>query len=339
MRLYPYPSLREGLRLSISHGELLPLGTRLTASELISAASVISLGGRDIATHPQVRLHVEAFASGDDLQRVEASGAGPIRATLVAHCRATHLRLGFPLCPVAGQYGKWDGTVELDRRHITGSVLIRTVLTDEASGREHRQLALSDAWTLLDGLWEGGPTPGEFAPEVRWLNFRAADAPPHVQKESEQPYYLDLYGPTPLLYMNAGFPGLPEVFPTEGKPAGLLLPLHEALSIGISRSVWQALFYAALGQANMCSGDDGEPEVPSGWQAQVLAHLLPRIYPGLSSSGALRQVRLDAIGEGACALQSRLLAAINSLVGDGKSLRRALAALEDVNQRRRDAEI
>jgi hypothetical protein len=338
MRLYPYPCLHEGVRLFISRGELLPLGTTLSSSELNTTWSLIQLSGRDPNTHPRARLHAEAFASADDLDRLQALGSATVKATLIAQCRATHLRVGFPLCPVAGQYGKWDGTLELDRRQITGSVLIRAVLTDETAGMEHRLLAASEPWTLVDGMAETPSSLGEFAPDVRWLNFRTTETP-HIQKESDQPYYLDLYGAKPVVYLNAGFPGLPEVFPTDGKPAGLLLPLHETLSIGISRSVWQALFYAALGQASVCIDDDTEPEGPTGWQAQVLVHLLPRIYPGLSSSEALRQVRKDVVGEGAGPLQSRLLSAINALVGDGKSLRRSLAALEELNLRRQDADV
>ena len=278
-------------------------------------------------------VRAEVFGSRHDFERFCTDEGDGITASLVAHCRNTRLRIGVPLEPMQGDPGQWHGEITLDRRQVRGTVSLRAVLTDTRTAHAHRLLASSDPWILIDDKTSGIGVQGDFSPSVKWLNFRDAQTHPHLQREADQPYYVDLFGELPMIFMNSGFAGLADVFPQEGKPEGLLYPIHEAMCVGISRSAWQAMFYTSVACLCVTSTSDNDIELPTGWQGLVLRHLLPRIYPSISISSALGQVMSDSTSENCGALQSRVLSVINNLIGDGKSLRRAFNVLNELSGR------
>src|SRR5262249_29381364 len=158
--------------------------------------------------HPRIRLKAEVFASRTDIEHFTDADGKSVAAFLIAHCRSTRLRVAVPLVTTPGEPGQWKGEIELDRRQLRGDTSLRAVLTNMHKDHSHRLLAASDPWTLEADRAHAAGTSGDFAPAVRWMNFRAPQAPPHLQCDPNQPYYLDLYGDSPVVYLNAGFPGL-----------------------------------------------------------------------------------------------------------------------------------
>jgi hypothetical protein len=165
--------------------------------------------------------------------------------------------------------------------------------------------------------------------DVRWVDFKAHDAPAFLRDYVNEPFYCDLPDDPdakPVVFLNSSkdFDRLPQILddrPRRGYP----LALHNSERSGIARSVWMAMLNTALAAIREGEGD-ADPDWPDAtWQRQVLKILLPRVYRNQTEAEALKSAHQAWQGrQGAGIIESRGQAEINRRIEAAKLLRRTL---------------
>lgn len=255
-----------------------------------------------------------------------ASAPSNVSVTLIAECRQTNYRRSLRLPQSEADVAFWSGKLEVDPRAVRGVLTVRAVLSGTVNGVANRWLAESERWNLrLDEM----PNPflaGTLT--VRWVDFEEDQTYGDLRKHKDDPFYVSLETDEPEVYLNSRIKALREILPRFGKPkGGALLALHESTRTGIARSVWTALFQAAL--SGIVQEEDEEPQWPQKeWQEKVLQMILPRVY------GAEAEPSLAAASEAletgdTRRLVSEALAVISTdILKEGRMLRSAFKAAE-----------
>jgi len=201
-------------------------------------------------------------------------------------------------------------------------------LVGTINGRRGRLLGESETWALEV---DEPPVPRQSGTmKMVWVDFQGDESESYLRPYSGEPFYLDLYGDVPVLWLNSGFEGLPQLLPTRAQLRGAQRGLQEAVRVSIAKSVWIALFHGAV--ASLPEADDEEePPMPSegSWQLPVLKRLLPLVYPEMDETTALKQLCIDCRdGVQMGAVLSRAVAAIgHNLLREGRSLGRAIDSI------------
>lgn len=285
---------------------------------------------KEAAGRNNVPVSVQVHVPQTELSEL---GYGALQVICLAKCGVTDVRQTVRLSRSTADLSLWSGKLELDRRQFRGEATIYAVLTGTVDGIPYRFLSETDPWTFLLDEAAGRPLQGTLP--VKWLDFsEKLELKPYL----DEPFHVDLEEAVPTIYLNKRIDGLPDVLPNEGQPLGPLRSMYETVRTSIARSAWLALFNASLaGIIAPPEGSEGEdPSWPvTRWQHDVLRRILPRVYPDVSDTEALRQaVNARASEHETRQLASRAILVIeHDVLRDGTSLRRALNAMNEFLQK------
>ncbi len=301
------------------------LGAHLNAD---AEERLIDLRANGTSRDDELELELRAECSKKDLEAL-LGAYDRTEVAVVFGCRPTDSRHAVSLFPSDLESGLWAATHILDLRLYRGQIAVKAIVTGSAADGLPRILGESPSWKLLLDETAGPQLSGELP--VKWVDFASqVQLKPFI----DEPFHADLESPLPTIYLNSRIEGLSRVLPREGQPIGALRPVYETVRTSIARSVWMALFGASL--AGIVRVDDADSEEPpewpeAGWQEQVLRRVLPGVYPDASPEEALRLASNAQLSEQAARqLESRALLVIQrDILRDGRSLRRALRAVDD----------
>lgn len=321
-RFYPYPTLFGDVKLTV---DAVNVDGHQPRQDIIrSDERVVDLSGIEEARAGwrRVQLAVRVQADEEEIEGMRNEGRA-INASLVAsggptNMRQTTLLAVSPLSPAI-----WQVDIELDRQCFVGKAMIRALIAAEVEGRPHRLMGSSAPWSIY---FQTPPPPvvhGMIA--VRWADFRTEEK---LRPYDGEPFFADLEDDPPVLYLNKGIPGLPELLSDERKQNPAERALRDSERMGMARSVWMGLFNAALPAVDEPM-EGLDPTMPDRWRGEVLKHLLPRIYPNMSEPESLRAA-LSAQTEvqSAAALQSVVQTAVSRQIKAAAALRTSLRELE-----------
>lgn len=324
--IYPYPTLGDQLDLIIDSdikiggdGEEFTLDEALIDRETRS----IDLTDEENRSMEYLSLPVKVQVSKSVFGKV----GGETSLVVAAECSSTRLRQAIVLSASALDAAMWNGHFNLDLINYSSAISIHAVLTGPRLGLEHRFLGKSDDWTVH--LDERTLPDVRGALPVKWTDFATDEERKYLRPYSSEPYYADLSEDPPLVLLNSGFEGLPELFPDQGSPARNLRALHETTRMSIARNIWLGLFQAAL--AGIMSGEpDEQAQWPERrWQEDILRQILPRVYEETDVDEALRLAAEDrSVAERAAWLESRAMAVIGKdILNEGKTWRTVIQDL------------
>ena len=280
--LFPYETLDAAVELEVSpphlDGRAAPASVR---------------GGEERAFHlyeagpgwKRAEFPVAVTTDRDKLGEFEEQH-GRAGLVVVAHCRPTNSRQTFRPSRSELDSGRWEGALELDRDNFRDRVELRAVVTCEVGGIAHRPVALGSPWTLHFDEPASLRLRGTLA--VKWINFKAPDAPALARQFADSTHVVSLDGALPELWLNSAFEGLEALLRDRKDRHGAEKGLHDMQRLSIARSVWMALVADAM--AGVRPGEEGEePQWPEAeWQAEVLRKVLPEVDPARSERELLR---------------------------------------------------
>lgn len=331
--IFPYRTLSGNVSLRMDPERDIKIGRGTGAIENLdfsfvqSEERIIDLSSSEFSDATLLELPLKVAASS----RREIERIGPdLCAVVIAHCGSTLMRQSKVLHRSQYDPTLWTESLKLDLANYNESITIEVTLSAERRGTPDRFVGVSNEWTIL--LDNSHLVPPHGALEVLWVDFAADDGFGFLRPYRDEPYYVNVVAEPPVVYLNKGMHGLPELFPDNKRLVGAHKALHETMRSGIAKNVWLALFQASL--SGIIGGETGEdPQLPEReWQAKVLQMLLPKIYRELDETEQLRQAvlaRSDAQLAGE--LESRVVAVIGrDIVREGKNFRTAIGSIDNV---------
>jgi hypothetical protein len=318
--IYPYDRLVEEIPLSLSNLRLdgsAPDRDPIVADFRTADVSAVAPDGWNT-------LEVEANAPvpTDELEEFEAGGRQPL-VVIVVDCPATNLRASV-ICQHHGS-GQWTGSIVFERDRISGTVLVRAVLAATVNGGRRREVGESPVWTIHVDPPSIPVIEGNLP--VRWINFETSEVIPESVRND--PFFADLSEDAPVVYLNSGFEGLPELLSDDTNRPVAELALREAEYRRIATSVWMGMFNVAAAAIEFEGNDeDAEPGLPQiEWQRSVLQALIPRMYDETESE-VLARIVAARLGDESRDIQARVAAAIAQVVDHSGSLKRRIKQLD-----------
>lgn len=324
--IYPYPTLRDKIELSIS-------GARI-GTDRDDDPSIDSLNPGCIVPEQLLVTVEDEMANGADYLELElrasipasdlGTGVAAESLVVVAECTSTRMRQAARMEQDSPGESSYEASIRLDLVNYREKINVYCVMAGTATGLPDRYIGVSDTWSvLLDGITPPDIS-GSFS--VKWASFGSDAERTFLHPYKVEPYYVHLAADEPVVYLNKGFEGLPELFPETGRLQGSQRALQESMSMSIARTVWLALFEAALSSVEAADADDEPlwPETP--WQDGVLRMILPLVYPNLEEEQTLQPaVRARFEPDEYHDLISRAVAVIgHDILNEGKALRSAI---------------
>ncbi|WP_030735335.1 hypothetical protein [Streptomyces sp. NRRL F-2890] len=195
--------------------------------------------------------------------------------------------------------GFWKGSIRLRRsRHRSRATLgVHVVATVE--GVRGRVIGRSETDWMID-LQAAIPVRDK---QIRIVEADFRDGPyAWLHPLKNAPWFVDASGDMPVVYLNRGIDGLVPLLRGGGTVENATAALVNAQIAG---DVWETMFHAAVSEVEL--GDDGLPQMPTGWRESVLETMLPDVLPGLSPTDAILELRARRLeGYGWTELQSRI---------------------------------
>jgi hypothetical protein len=274
-QLFPYAVLAGDVNLEVSSARL---------DDVPIEFSMISGPQRTVALHEVERenwrtavLTVKVRLPGREIED------GPwtnIECAVVLFERRTRVRVHVPLkCDGAGT---WTGEVVLYRELHVGRAQVSAQVVATVGGVDGRLIGGSEfPWTV--DLLASTPTKKDSIRTV-WADFGDENAA-HLHFFRGDPWFVDVGGEEPILYLNKRFEGLETVLRGSGSANR---PMQNMLASQIAQEAWTVLFGSAIREVG--KDDQGRPEWPGGWQENTLKKMLPDILPDYSLTDALAEV-------------------------------------------------
>ncbi len=286
----------------------------------------VELRGLERQNWASAGIHMEIAGPASELRTRADAGEDP-QAIAVLHCGPTNARRALRLRPSDVDPSLWHGTVEIDRGHWFGRIVVRGFFTATVDGVADRVVGQAPVWTVeLDDL-PRSPVHGSIT--VTWVDFSAADVEPAILHHyAQDPWFLMLDPEEPVLFLNKAFDGLEALLGDRRRRDRPERVLHDQTRAAIASQAWVAMFNAAIGAVD--SDDDGISHWPTAdtWHRSVLEILIPRMFPERDHEDALQEV-LELLGQadGSAAIQQRLLPAAAEHVGAPRLLRSGIRLL------------
>lgn len=291
-------------------------------------AHVVDLAGQEITEWSESILHVSVSGPPSEIKELVERGAEPEAYALV-NCARSNTRLGVRLKLDPREKAVWSGEVPLSREDYFGSVRLNFVVLATIDGVSHRIVGEAPEWIVsLDDL---PPIDIDGTLPVSWLDFSAESPPSRLVDFADLPSYLVLDPDKPKVYLNKGFPRLPQLFDEIGQQTPMEVALKGTLLSDIAAKAWRGLFQAALTAVLEQTPEEDQAIWPeSRWQRAVLQGLLPRMYPHFDSGEALQAAVTAARStEGTCEVTSLATAAADQHALLPRSMTAAFNKLEE----------
>lgn len=328
VRLFPYPTLVGSVDLRVS------APTVDGTPEPIVAAREIGLWRLD-RSWSRARIEVTARVPVDELGPL---GADDLRVIATVNCAATNLRTTTPLEP-GDDPAEWRGVVTLDRALLLEQAQLTATVVGTVEDEPHRFIGRSDPLPIPLREPRHSAIPGGSI-VIRWRDFAAtepgeAPVPEALRGEVSWLDVTPLDGP--VLYLNDGIDGLRRLLDERPGRNAAERAAREAILDGIAVPAIVGLVNAAVDRAFAnAAEDDGAPEIPSGWEGDVLRALLPHMFPETSDPDAafLELVRAADDPDVAADRQSRIVSAAGrfaKVANHTRSVINALAPREDAH--------
>lgn len=253
-------------------------------------------------------------------------------------CQATKYRHGVRLARTKA--GHWSGHATLQRSDVSGVVALvpRLVRVTGIPASEDLPVATRVGSVLATGdsvaLYVDVPPSAVLHSTVMtaWEDFADSD---HAwrREHSDDVFHLEPYGAVPRLYLNSHYAQLRQLLESEAK-RGPEASLRDLTAAMIAQPALLQLATVALTSLEP-DEDSGAVQSPSGWRGDLLASVLPRLYPEEASADArlrraAREVR-DA--DGAPGVQARLGSVVQDMIAAFKTIEAAARAHEASRER------
>jgi hypothetical protein len=315
--IFPYETMEQPLGVRFYHPRL--DGVPIVPSPPIGEERILKL--YEVPSKWQkLELDVEITTERQHVIDFERE-SGKFELVIVAHCRPTNSRQTFRPPRSEVDSTRWEGVLELDRDNFRDRVELRTILTSSRDDTPCRPVAFGDSWTVhLDepaSLRLRGTLP------VKWVHFKASDAPALAQQFADSTHVVSLDGDLPAIWLNADFEGLEPLLKDRKDRRSSDKALHDMQRLSIARSVWMALVSDSMAAIPPIEGDE-EPTFPeTEWKAEVLRRLLPEIEPAQSERQLLRLAATEwRTHPGSATFLARAEAVVGEILKINESLRR-----------------
>jgi hypothetical protein len=312
--LYPYKTLKAELAFDVGPPAL--DGTADSSLRQPEGRSVNLFQAR--APWRVARLPVSVRVDANSLKAYESEN-GETSLLIVVNCRPTNTRHAVPLKPV--QDGHWEGAFELDRDNYRDRVELRAVLNPRSGPLARKPVGFAPAWRVYFDEPPSFRFRGTLA--VRWVNFKAPEAPALAKEFPDSTHVVSFDGAMPEVLLNSSFPGLEAILKDQPNRRGKDKALHDMQRTSIARAVWLALVADSL--AAVKSGDEDEvPDWPDEeWQQEVLDRILRAVDPGKTEAELLKMAADEWRSHpGAASFYSRAEAVLGDVVKANETLRR-----------------
>jgi hypothetical protein len=321
-RIFPYPTLARPLDLDITYAEA-QIGDRYAqiSDDFFDRSSrVLDLSSDEYAGISEAKLNVAIEIPKSEYERLEVPSES-VNVVVVSYCADTNSRTSVMATKSDVDSTNWTQSILLSRNQFRGTVQLTALLTGRAGGLDHRYLGASDAWQV--SFDQGLVSTLRGTLPVKWVDFSSNEL---LKPHANEPWYGDLTEDPPTVYLNKNFEYLPELFREGVRKSKAQIALNEAQRTAIAKSVWLAMFQAAVAQ--ITPGEDGsDPTWPEKWRAEVLRRILPKVYPDVDENEGLRLAH-EALTSDPAYLESSALAVIGrDIVKEGKNLRKALSTV------------
>jgi len=305
------------------------------------------IAGYDVSSVSEWRklsFRVTAELSREELQRVlPPTSSFETDATMVVlmTCPSTKFRHGVRLRHLKD--GIWSGTVAIQRDDVKGVITLRPQLARATGIPAADDLPFATSARSLVAVGEpvslyvdvdtgGGRGLLQSTVMIAWEDFANSD---HAwrREHSDDLFHVEPFGTEPRLYLNSRYAQLREIMESDAK-RGSEAALRDMMAVMIAQPALLQLATAAITGLEV-DEDSGSVEVPSGWRANLLASVLPRLYPEEPSPEDRLQRAAQEVREsdGAASLLARLGSVIQELTSSYKTVETALRTHEAARDR------
>jgi hypothetical protein len=303
-----------------------------------------SIGGYDASSGQWKKLtfRITAHLPGAERTRIlpETSSLETDTSLIVLMtCPSTKFRHGVHLELM--KEGVWAGVATIQRLDVKGAVTLRAQLV-RATGIPATEdlpfatqagtvIALGDAITLQVDRTAAGVSQHSTV-VMSWEDFANSD---HAwrREHSDDVFHLEPFASEPRLYLNSRYAQLREIMESDAK-RGPLAVLRDMAATMVAQPALLQLATAAVTSLEL-DPDSGSVSTPSGWRADLLASVLPRLYPEEASEEdrVRRAVQEIRESDGAASLLSRLGSVVQDMIASYKTVEAAVRMHESSRER------
>lgn len=350
--LYPYEvSERLTLRLSDfddpTTGAPVPVRTLGTSraedgetSEIASVAAA-DYDATQSTTWQKLTFRLDVALDASELERIlppTSDVRSDTSLVVLMTCPATRFRRGVRLRHTGS--GQWIGHATLQRDDVRGSLTLRPQLVRVSAipagddlpyaTRAGALVAAGDPVAVyVDAVPASLGTGLSAAVAMNWEDFANSDDP-WRREHPDDVYHLEPFGPEPRLWLNSRYGQLREVLESTAK-RGREAALRDMFGILVAHPVWLQLCTTALAALEV-DEDSGAVSAPSGWRGDLIAMVLPRLYPEEPDPDERLRRAASEIREadGSASVASRLGTVVQGLLTSYKTVELALRTFESV---------
>jgi hypothetical protein len=305
------------------------------------------IAGYDVSSVSEWRklsFRLTAELSLQELERVlppTSSVDSDTTMVVLMTCASTKFRHGVRLKHTKD--GIWSGTAAIQRDDIKGVLTLRPQLaraTGIPAGEDlpfattaGSLVAVGESVSLyVDVEASGGRGLLQSTVMIAWEDFANSD---HAwrREHSDDVFHLEPFGGEPRLYLNSRYAQLREILESDSK-RGPEAALRDMAAAMVAQPTLLQLATAALTGLEL-DEDSGSVDVPSGWRGDLLASVLPRLYPEEPSEEDRMQRAAHEIREsdGAASLLARLGSVIQEMTSSYKTIESAMRTHEAARDR------
>lgn len=251
-------------------------------------------------------------------------------------CAATRLRHGVRLR--LSKDGRWTGHAVVQRHDVRGMLTLRPQLVRTTgiptdgdlpfATRAGSVIAVGDDTTIYIDVVPVRAL--ESTIRMAWEDFANSD---HAwrREHPDDVFHLEPLVAEPRLYLNSRYTHLREIMESDAK-RGALAVLRDTTAAMIAQPA--LLQMATVAVASLAIDEDGQSvSTPPGWRADLLASILPRLYPEEDSEEdrlhrAAHEIRES---DGAASLLGRLGSVVQEMVASYRTVE-AIVRLHEASQ-------
>jgi hypothetical protein len=261
-------------------------------------------------------------------------------------CASTKFRHGVRLKHVGD--GTWSGTAAIQRDDVKGIVTLRPQLVRSTGIPAAEDLPFATTAGALVAVGEpitlfvdvepnGGRALLQSTVIIAWEDFANSE---HAwrREHTDDVFHLEPFGGDPRLYLNSRYAQLREIMEYDAKrgPEAVLRDMSASM---IAQPVLTQLTTVAIFSLEL-DEDSGSVQIPTGWRGDLLASVLPRLYPEEPSEEdrlqrAARELRES---DSAASLLSRLGSVVQEVTASYKTIEAAVRTYESTRGREETAD-
>ena len=348
--LYPYAVSGE-LELKLTDFDDPASERSVDVSELRFAASENNdeeaprVMGYDVSsarTWRKLGFRIEAALADHELSRIlppTSSVENDARMVVLLTCTSTKFRHGVRLKHANG--GRWSAVATIQREDVKGAVLLRPQLIRVTGipASEELPFATSAGTTIAVGepiYLHVDPQPSgggilQSTVVISWEDFSNSDNA-WRREHADDVFHLEPFLGEPRLYLNSRYAQLRDVMESTAK-RGWEAVLRDMTAAMIAQPALFQLATVAISGLEL-DQDSGTVEAPSGWKHDLLASVLPRLYPEEpSEEDRLQRAALEIReSDGAASLMARLGSVIQEMTSSYKTLEAAVRIYESTRE-------